>query len=81
MIVGGKKNQIHIVENDDGWCTKKANAERASTCHDTQKEAIDRAIEMAKNQGDTEVIIHGKDGKIRESNTYNRKDDPKDIKG
>ena len=31
----------------------------------------------SQREGNTEVIIHGKDGKIRNPNTYNRKDDPR----
>lgn len=80
--MGGKKNQIHVVQHSDGgWCNKKPHADRASSCHETQKDAIDQAIRQAKNQGNTEVFIHGKDGKIREANTYHRKDDPRKTKG
>ena len=80
--MGGKKNQIHVVQNDDGtWANKKPHAQRASSLHQTQAEAISSAQDQAKRQGNTEVIIHGRDGKIRESNTYNRKDDPKKTKG
>lgn len=80
--MGGKKNQIHVVQNDDGtWANKKSHAQRASSLHQTQAEAIRSAQDQAKREGNTEVIIHGRDGKIRESNTYNRKDDPKKTKG
>lgn len=80
--MGGKKNQIHVVPNDDGgWSNKKPHAKRASSKHDTQAEAINQAKDQAKREGNTEVIIHGKDGKIRNPNTYNRKDDPKEPKG
>lgn len=76
--MGGKKNQLHVVKDPDGgWNVKKPHSERSSSKHDTQQKAIDRAIDQAKNQGNTEVIIHDRDGKIRESNTYHRKDDPR----
>ena len=80
--MGGKKNQIHVVPNDKGtWSNKKTNAQRASSVHQTQTEAINSARDQAKREGNTEVIIHGRDGKIRNSNTYYRKDDPRNIKG
>lgn len=77
-----KKTQRHITQNPDGtWNNKKANSERASSVHDTQQEAFEAAREQAKKQGNTEIKIHGRNGKIRESNTYNKEDDPKNIKG
>jgi hypothetical protein len=44
----------------------------------TQKEAEKVAIIIATNQK-SEVIIHGRDGKIREKNSYGN--DPKNVKG
>lgn len=80
--MGGKKNQIHVVKNPDGgWSNKKACAKRSSSIHETQQSAINHAIRQAKTQGNTEVIIHGKNGKIRASNTYIRKDDPRSSRG
>jgi uncharacterized protein YdaT len=57
-----KHNVVHVVQHDDGWAVKQTHAERASGVFDLQKEAIDRARELA---GDGEVIVHGRDGKIR----------------
>ena len=80
--MGGKKKQIHVVPNEEGgWSNKKPNAKRASSKHDTQAKAVNSARDQAKREGNTEVIIHGKDGKIRNPNTYKRKDDPKKTKG
>ena len=41
--------------------------------HHTQREAIDAAHEIAQNQ-DSELFIHGRDGRIWERNSYG--DDP-----
>lgn len=61
---------IHVVPNSQGgWSTKQENSQRSSGNFDTQKQAIERAIEIAKNQG-KEVAIHGVDGKIRQKNSY-----------
>ncbi|WP_296812320.1 DUF2188 domain-containing protein [uncultured Methanobrevibacter sp.] len=58
---------MHVVPNDKGtWSNKKSHAKRASSVHQTQTEAISSAQDQAKRQGNTEVIIHGRDGKIRE---------------
>ena len=72
-----KKGQ-HVVPNEGKWSVKKAGAAKASSTHPTQSEAIKAATKVAKNQK-TEVYIHGKDGRIRERNTFGN--DPHPPKG
>ena len=76
------KEQLHVVYTKNGnWATKKPNGKKASTISSTKSEAIRKARTQAKNHGNMEVKIHRKDGKITESNTYVRKNDPRHIKG
>ena len=71
------RNQ-HVVPRPDGrWDVKPAGAQPSST-HDTQREAIEQAKSVAKEQR-TELFIHRRDGTIRERNTYGR--DPYPPKG
>lgn len=63
-----KKNQ-HVVPHTEGWAVKGAGNKKATSVHQTQREAIAAATETAKNQG-SEMFIHGEDGRIRERNTY-----------
>lgn len=63
-----KKNQ-HVVPHENGWAVKGAGSEKASSVHKTQKSAIEKAQTIAKNQK-SELLIHGKNGQIRERNTY-----------
>lgn len=63
-----KKGQ-HVIPTAKGWSVKKAGASRASSTHATQQEAIDAAVQIAQNQK-TELYIHGRDGRIRERNSY-----------
>lgn len=65
------KDGQHVVPSTDGWKVKKANSERATKKFDTQKQAISYAMGVAKNQK-SELLIHGKDGKIREKNSYGK---------
>lgn len=62
------KNQ-HVVKHPNGWAVKGAGNKRATKILDTQIEAIDIAKEIAKNQ-DSELFIHGRNGQIRERNSY-----------
>jgi hypothetical protein len=72
-----KRNQ-HVVPHSEGWAVKPEGAGRASSVHETQREAIDVARERAMNQG-SELLIHGRNGQIRERNTYGA--DPHPPKG
>ena len=67
-----KKRDIHVVPHKGGgWATKKEGAGRAGRRTLTQKESIDIARSQAKREG-TEVVIHRKDGRIRDSDSYGR---------
>lgn len=63
-----KKGQ-HVVPSGGGWSVKKAGASRASSKHTTQAEAVKAATQIAKNQK-SELYVHGRDGRIREHNSY-----------
>lgn len=52
-----------------GWQVMAQNGLRASLRTSTQKEAIAKAVEMAKNQRG-EVRIAGRDGKMRQRLCY-----------
>jgi len=68
----------HVVPNKGEWSVKKAGASKASSTHATQGEAIRAATKVAQNQK-TELYIHGRDGRIRERNSYGN--DPHPPKG
>ncbi len=59
----------HVVPRDDGWAVRGEGNKRDTSNHDTQKEAIDAAKDIAINQRG-EVVIHGRDGKIRDKDSY-----------
>ena len=70
----------HVTKHNDGWQVKGAGNSKATKVFDTQAKAIAKAREIAINQ-ESEVVIHGKDGKIREKNSYgNDPCPPKDAK-
>lgn len=59
----------HVVPNNGGWSVRRSGASKASGVYRTQGEAIERARELARNQA-TELYIHGRDGRIRERDSY-----------
>lgn len=67
----------HVVPNPEGgWDVKKPGARRASSHHDTQREAEQRAKEIVANLGGGEVRIHDTRGRIRDSDTVPPAKDP-----
>ena len=65
-----KTNSQHVVKNPDGgWAVKRGGSTRATKVHKTQKSAVKQATGIAKKQR-AELYIHGRDGKIREKNSY-----------
>jgi hypothetical protein len=68
----------HIVKHPDGWAVKGEGNSKATAVAKTQEQAIDRGREIAKNQG-SELLIHGRDGKIRDRDSYGN--DPYPPKG
>ncbi|OGG94448.1 hypothetical protein A3G63_00240 [Candidatus Kaiserbacteria bacterium RIFCSPLOWO2_12_FULL_52_8] len=59
-----------VFRREDGeWVNKRNDANRASSLHDTQKEAEQAAREQLANQGGGELITKGLDGKIRSKDT------------
>lgn len=66
----------HVVPRScGGWEVKRGGAERATSHHDTKREAVDRGPEISRNQG-TELRIHNMDGKIGQSDSHGRDPDP-----
>jgi hypothetical protein len=77
--MGRGKNQ-HVVKHPDGWAVKGAGNSKATRVTNTQREAIDIAQDIARNQ-ESDTKVHGRDGKIRAGNSYgNDPHPPKDKK-
>jgi hypothetical protein len=62
------KNQ-HVVPAGDEWGVRGEGNERLTSRHDTQREAIGAAREIANNQH-SELIIHDGTGRIRARDSH-----------
>jgi len=65
----GEKKPLHVVPHQDGWAVEREGGQRASSVHRTQAEAAARGREQARND-ETEFLLHGRDGQIRERDSY-----------
>jgi hypothetical protein len=71
---------IHVVPTGDGkWTVKSEGAGRGSKRFDKQSDAVHSATERArrKENSRSEVVVHKRDGTIREKNSYGK--DPKSL--
>jgi hypothetical protein len=64
-----KRRNQHVVPKDGNWAVRGSGSSRATRVYKTQRDAITVAREIARNQK-SELIIHGRDGRIREKNSY-----------
>lgn len=69
-------NRRNVVPNPKGGWDVKGGGSRSSGHFDTQDQARRRANEIIDNLGGGEVAIHGRDGKIRDSDTRSPGRDP-----
>ncbi len=72
------KGDVHIVPSGKDWCVEIEANGRARSTHRTQAEARLAAREIAR-RSKRELLVHGRDGRIRERNTYGK--DPSRHKG
>lgn len=65
-----------VYKGQDGWVNKRNDAERASSIHKTQADAVKAAHTNLSNQGGGELTIKGRDGQIRSKDTIAPGNDP-----
>jgi hypothetical protein len=76
-----KQGDVHVVSGDKGWLVEVEGSgakRRARSTHRTQAAAWKEAKKVARGSK-SEALLHGRDGKIRERNTYGQ--DPRRTKG
>ncbi len=65
-----KEHRQHVVPDQRGvWSVRKQGADRATRVFSTKGDAVAYARDLAKKAG-SELYVHGKDGSIRDKETY-----------
>ena len=69
-------SNYNVFHDGKDWVSKKQGADRASSRHDTQRDAYDATRRYLNNTpGGGDISVHRKDNnQIRDKNTINRKD-------
>lgn len=71
-----------ISQRPDGtWANTRNDADKASSLHNTQAEAVAAGKGMLGRQGGGEISIQGRDNQIRAKDTVRPGNDPKKTKG
>ncbi|MBI5463485.1 MAG: DUF2188 domain-containing protein [Ignavibacteriales bacterium] len=72
---------IHVTHRKDGpWAVIGEGDDRASSLHETQREAIEAGRSIAENNR-SELVIHDRDNRIRDKDSFgNDPCPPKDKK-
>ncbi|NLI92702.1 MAG: DUF2188 domain-containing protein [Peptococcaceae bacterium] len=76
------RKSVHVIPNNNqgGWSVKKGGAQRASVHTETKSDAIKMGRVISQRSG-SELIIHGKDGKIQRADSHGKDPcPPKDQK-
>ena len=64
------RDEHHIIPSrDGGWYVKRNGATRASAQRETKSEAMKIGRQISKKQG-TEMIVHGRDGRIQNPDSH-----------
>ena len=62
-------NEQHVVHRDGKWIVRKTGSDKATRKFVDRNEAIKEGRRLARKKG-TELIIHGRDGRIRALESY-----------
>jgi hypothetical protein len=60
---------VHTVPHDDEWANEREGSERVSKVFDTKAGAAEAGRETARRE-ETEHLLHKRDGKIGDRNSY-----------
>jgi uncharacterized protein YdaT len=63
------KQDYHVVPHSGAWAVRREGSQRVSSTHGTQAEAIQAGQRYADNQR-SELVIHRRNGQIRDSDSY-----------
>lgn len=66
------KNQ-HVVPLGASWAVKREGSKKFTLITETKRDALTVARQIAKNNK-SELVVHGKDGKIERRDSFSNKD-------
>jgi poly(hydroxyalkanoate) granule-associated protein len=65
----------HVTPHDDGWAVMREGNEKATSVHETKKEALSAAREIAKDHVPSQLIVHKQDRSVQDTYAYDEEDE------
>lgn len=65
----------HVTPRDDGWAVMREGNEKATSVHETKKEALSAARETAKSHLPSQLIVHKQDRSVQDTYSYDEDDE------
>jgi len=65
-----KRIRLFVVPQSSAWALREVGDTRASRIYKTQREAVAAARKLLKEKEGGEIVVHGRDGRIRGVDTY-----------
>lgn len=70
------RKSYHVIANvNGGWNVKRTDAERATRSFASQKDAIEYGRSISRSHA-TELVIHGRDGRLSSKESYGKDPNP-----
>ena len=67
---------VHVLPAKNGWAVKRQGLKYGRIFH-TQKEAVQKARKLARGSASGQLVVYGRDGRIRNHTTYGMPKIPK----
>ncbi|HVS64467.1 MAG TPA: DUF2188 domain-containing protein [Thermoanaerobaculia bacterium] len=61
---------FHVVPKDDRWEVRGEGAQRATSVHETKREAVAAARQLARDKEPSRLVVHRIDGSVQDSFAY-----------
>jgi hypothetical protein len=61
---------IHVLPKDDRWEVRGEGAQRATSVHETKREAVAAARQRAREREPSRLVVHRVDGSVQDSFAY-----------
>lgn len=65
----------HVTPHDDGWAVMREGNKNATSVHETKKEALSAARDVAKEHMPSQLIVHKQDRSVQDTYAYEDEDD------
>lgn len=75
------RKKYHVTKTENGWQGKLEKGQKASVSGTTKSKVLEKTIHLAKKNNNSQIFVHGVNGKFQEERTYPRSIDPRKTKG